>query len=601
VIRCNRGDWLHLTFSTRDTAHSFFLEEFNLDAKISPGRRDVSVFRTSDPTAKPRDTHEVVFEAKHPGWLGYLVSKSQYRCHVWCGPMHAFEHGDLIIEPNALLYAGMGLLFGIPVMQLIGMRSQLRQNAAGARRGSPADGWDIFQHLAWLKSLIRRRGFQFSWIAVSLPFVYLGVLAAMFGTQMSGRNFGVMGTWVVWLFLFVAVLTPFGGRIWCLACPLPFLGEFCQRGAFTGVRTGASGKTNNRFFGWNRSWPAWFSNAWPRTIAIVVLGTFSTVLVAKPRISGWVILGVIVLPLMMALIWELRAFCRYLCPVSSFAALYAKLSKLALRAADPDICGSCEVRSCQTGSDAGWACPYGLCVGEIDENDHCGLCTECIKTCPYDNVTLRWRPFAQETRVRGADVAWSAMAMLVLAIAYCLIHLGRWPALRDCVNVLDKGNWHLFAVYALILWFVALAGFPAVMLVLAEASRRFAKLSQNTRTVTIASAGALIPMGLMLWIAFVIPMLTVNASFVVQSLSDPFGWGWDFFGTANTPWHQLWPRAVPWIQVVCVLVGLHYSLRNAWRIGLDLTDQPRRAMRATIPMAALLIVLAGSLIWFFAN
>ncbi|MCK4993272.1 MAG: hypothetical protein KAS29_22390, partial [Bacteroidales bacterium] len=28
VIRCNRGDRLHLTFSSDDTGHSFFLEEF---------------------------------------------------------------------------------------------------------------------------------------------------------------------------------------------------------------------------------------------------------------------------------------------------------------------------------------------------------------------------------------------------------------------------------------------------------------------------------------------------------------------------------------------------------------------------------------------
>ena len=27
VIRCNRGDTLHLTFSSDDTGHSFFLEE----------------------------------------------------------------------------------------------------------------------------------------------------------------------------------------------------------------------------------------------------------------------------------------------------------------------------------------------------------------------------------------------------------------------------------------------------------------------------------------------------------------------------------------------------------------------------------------------
>lgn len=601
VIRCNRGDWLHLTFSTRDTGHSLFLEEFDVDAKIAPGCRDVLVFRTSEPAAAPYATDEVVLKAEHPGCLGRLVSKSQYRCHVWCGPMHAFEHGDLIIEPNTLLYVGIGLLIGIPVVQLAGVRLGLRHNAVGTRGVSSTRGWDIFQRLPWLKRLFRWRGFQFICVAVVLPFVYLGLLAALFGTQMSGRNLGVMGTWVVWLFVLVAVLTPFGGRIWCLACPLPFLGEICQRGTITGVRTGTSGLTNNQFFGRKLRWPAGLSNSWPRTILLLALGTFSTILVATPRLTGWVILCAILLSLVMALIWELRAFCRYICPVGAFVGLYAKLSKLTLRAADSDVCQKCEVQSCQEGSEVGWACPYGLCVGNIHENDHCGLCTECIKTCPNDNVTIRWRPFAQETRLRGADVAWSAMVMLVLAVAYCLVHLGRWPELRDCVNVLDKANWDRFVLYAIVLWSVALIGLPALMLLLAEVSRRLASLPQPTWTVMIALAGALLPIGLMLWIAFVVPMLAVNASFVAQSASDPFGWGWDFFGTANTPWHQLWPRAVPWIQVACVLVGLHYSLRNAWRICLELTNKTRTALLASIPVAVMLIVFAGSLIWFFAD
>lgn len=117
----------------------------------------------------------------------------------------------------------------------------------------------------------------------------------------------------------------------------------------------------------------------------------------------------------------------------------------------------------------------------------------------------------------------------------------------------------------------------------------------------IASTGALVPMGLLAWIAFVVPMLMVNVSFVRQSLSDPFGWGWDFFDAANTPWHQLWPRAIPWIQVGCILLGLGYSLRNGWRIWLDLTAEPRAALRGLLPLAVLLVAMAAGFVWFYAD
>ncbi len=85
VIRCNRGDRLHLTFSTNDTGHSFFLEEFDMDAKVSPSRNEVEVFKPSDPTEKSVRTREVTFTALHPG-LSKLPCCQKYipvPCLVW--------------------------------------------------------------------------------------------------------------------------------------------------------------------------------------------------------------------------------------------------------------------------------------------------------------------------------------------------------------------------------------------------------------------------------------------------------------------------------------------------------------------------------------
>ena len=72
MIRVHRGDRLHMTFSSLDTGHSFFLEEFDIDAKFSPGSTRVERFRVSDPTAPVEVTDTVVFEARHPG-LGAIV------------------------------------------------------------------------------------------------------------------------------------------------------------------------------------------------------------------------------------------------------------------------------------------------------------------------------------------------------------------------------------------------------------------------------------------------------------------------------------------------------------------------------------------------
>jgi hypothetical protein len=594
-IRCNRGDRIHLTFSTRDTAHSFFLEEFDIDAKISPAGGQLIVFRPSDPEAPPVVTDEVAFTAEHPGWLSGLVSKSQFRCHVWCGPMHAFEQGNLVIEPNTLLFAALGLLLGIPLAGLLGLRIPDGRNPQGV---------DLFVRMPRLKRLMKRRGFLFALTLICLVLVYLIILTALFGTLVSGRNLGVMLTWVVWLFLLVAVLTPLGSRVWCTICPIPFLGDFLQRRTFLGVRSGTSAGTRNRLYGLGRPLPGWMKGAWPRVFVFLAMGTFSTLLVANPRVTGWSIVGLILAATIMAVIWRHRGFCRAVCPIGAFVGLYAGAGKLALRSVDPGVCERCKARSCQRGSENGWACPYELCVADIRENTDCGLCTECIKSCPHDNVTLRWQAFAKECRVRTASEAWLAASMLVLAVTYCVVHLGPWPALRDAVNILDKDNWAQFGVFAAILWAAALGVAPALLYLLAAAGVWLAGSGGKGRKpvqVFAGSVGALVPMGLAVWVAFAVPMLMVNLSFVTQSLSDPFGWGWDFFSTAGTPWRQLWPRAIPWIQAGTVLVGLGYGLRTSLRIWEGIGGSVKAGLRGMLPMGLFLMTLSGWLIFFFTD
>jgi hypothetical protein len=96
-------------------------------------------------------------------------------------------------------------------------------------------------------------------------------------------------------------------------------------------------------------------------------------------------------------------------------------------------------------------------------------------------------------------------------------------------------------------------------------------------------------------------MLFVNVTFIKQSISDPFGWGWDFLGTANIPWHQFIPRAVPWLQSVLVLTGLHLSLRNLKKTWVHHHMNSRQLLLINLPMGLFLIGSAVAMIFFFTN
>ncbi|HZY25024.1 MAG TPA: 4Fe-4S binding protein, partial [Bacteroidales bacterium] len=537
--------------------------------------------------------------ARHPGILNYIVARSNFRCHVWCGPMHAFEQGKLVIFPNSLLVFSIGCVAGIIFLWLAGM---FRKTAPVVSSDEKRAGYkDLFAGSGFLKKLVVSRWPQILFLIFAMVMIYIVILTSILGTKVSGRNLGVLLMWAIWLFFLVAVLTPFFGRIWCTICPLPLFGDWIQRRSFFSPLSGTTKGYNNKFFGLFRKWPLWLSNDWPRLFLFMLLATFSTTLVATPVISGITVLMLLLVPTLMAGIWELRAFCRYLCPVSVFVGPFSRMSMLSIRNKSQVVCDRCKPKFCQNGSQDGWACPYGLNVGELNENSECGLCLECTRSCKFNNVSLYKRPFASELGTKNYGQAWMSVAIFTLAIVYSILYEGHWPVVRDYVNILDKGNWGLFGIYTIMVWSLALVIMPGLLFILSYTGVIFSKVDQSPRSAFLLSSGSLLPLGLTLWIAFVIPMLFVNISFILQSLSDPFGWGWDFLGTANTPWHQLLPRYIPIFQALIILTGLYYSMRNLRRSWKPFKVTPKKELLLLLPIAAFIIGVAITMLVFFTN
>ena len=116
-----------------------------------------------------------------------------------------------------------------------------------------------------------------------------------------------------------------------------------------------------------------------------------------------------------------------------------------------------------------------------------------------------------------------------------------------------------------------------------------------------ATSGALIPIGLAVWIAFALATSLSMMTFVLQSLSDPFNWGWNLLGMAGSRWHIIWAPAIPWLQVTCVLVGTAVSLRTLYDCWPGNAPPTRRARTGSLPLASFLWTAGAVMIWFFAG
>jgi hypothetical protein len=590
-IKANRGDRLQLTFSTRDTGQSFFFQDYDLDVAITPGSRLVSVQRLSRPGDPPIETETVEIVAGLPGWHGWLVGKSTFRNHTYNGPLHGTERGDLIVAPNLLLYAGLGLLCAIPLAAIVLSRGKIP--------GTSDRRLNLFTLFPRLKRILKAPSFQFNLALPMLAIFWFIILAGLLGTKVAGRNAGPMVVWVLWLSVLIVVLVPLGGRIWCTACPLPLIGEWMQRRRLSRNPAGA-GKPL-RVFGVPLIWPAWLSNAWPRVLFFLLLGTFSTTIVALPPATSWMLIGLIGMAILVSFFPEQRLFCRYLCPINSYISLYSTTGRVMVRSVSSQVCAGCQERFCLTGSAKGWGCPYGLCVGEIDRNNDCGACMECVKTCAYDNVAVFWRTAGRDKDVANYGEAWQAMVMFALACLYCVINFGAWDQVRDWTDIVDKRNWGSFAVYAVAVWVACLGILPLVWYLLIRVGLAIAQSRERERAVFRATSAAFIPIGLACWISFALATILSMMTFVLQSLSDPFGWGWNLLGMAGSAWHIIWSPAIPWLQVACVLTGAAYALKTLHDCWQNETGSGRRARLGAVPAGSFLWSAAAGMIWFFAG
>ena len=104
VIHVNRGDTVRLHFASLDVVHGFYLEGHDLNVTIRPMQSAVEVSRPSRP-GRSEPSEEVVFRADQEG-------KFRYRCSHTCGFMHPFMLGEMIVGPNRLLPASMGMAIG---------------------------------------------------------------------------------------------------------------------------------------------------------------------------------------------------------------------------------------------------------------------------------------------------------------------------------------------------------------------------------------------------------------------------------------------------------------------------------------------------------
>jgi polyferredoxin len=403
----------------------------------------------------------------------------------------------------------------------------------------------------FIKNALKNRQPQLAVFIVMLVGYIFAILAGLIGTPVGSRNFSVVFVWIAWWAVLILVAVPIFGRGWCAVCPIPLPGEWLQRGA---ILTPPDKKPK-----WlNLHWPRAFRNIWLQNISFLLLALFSSILLTTPNITGIVLAAMLFTAIGLSTIFERRAFCRYLCPVGGFIGLYSQTAPIELRIKDKQTCVTCNGKPCYNGSQTGYGCPWDVFPGGLTKNTYCGLCMECIRTCPHDNIAINLRPFSADLAKpsRKIDETFKAFIMLGSAMIYAGVLLGPWGTLKDAAYNVGTNAWFIYAIIFLAIIFIVLPGFFTLGILKTKTT-----LPLKQRFPSLATA--LIPLGLMFWIAFSLSFVLTNATYIFASLSDPLGIGWNLFGTTNVAWQpMLTPVLVP-AQTLSLVGGLIWSARTA--------------------------------------
>ncbi len=208
----------------------------------------------------------------------------------------------------------------------------------------------------------------------------------------------------------------------------------------------------------NLRWPKFLRNIWLQNISFLLLALFSTLVLTSPKLTSVILAAMLFAAMGLSMVFERRSFCRYLCPVGGFVGIYSQTAPIELRVKDKRVCATCEGKPCYNGSASGYGCPWDVFPPGLSKNTECGLCLECLRTCPHDNIAVNLRPFSADLARPSArlDEAFKAFIMLGSAMIYAGILLGPWGAVKDAAYHVGTGTWYLYAGAFLAVIFVIL-------------------------------------------------------------------------------------------------------------------------------------------------
>lgn len=427
----------------------------------------------------------------------------------------------------------------------------------------------------------------------AVAFLVLVVIAGFIGHENPYKNLAPTAVWVIW-WVGMAYCCGLLGNFWAVVNPWNAVYRWLEM-AWDFLVPGKAFGLGLRWPGWLGSWPAvvlfvwfvWAELMWPESdhpaqLARAAL-TYSLITWAGMFAFGrhaWLRGG--------------EAF-------SLVFGFLARFSPTEVRVTDPEIRAGCSSRRC-------------------GGKDGCVDCLECYERAAPGGRELNLRPWAVGL-LTHQPLGVSAVAFVLVMLASVTFdgllatplwsNIAGWmlysPVLRPLILVLQDVTGHAVAAIGTVALVVFLLAFQALYWLFCALMRSVtparARHGQGLRAVAGLFVLSLVPIALAYHLAHYLSFLLIVGQYMIPLASDPFGFGWDLFGTRL---YQVDIGIVDarfvWItSVVAIVTGHIVAVWLAHVMALRAFRDNRAALLSQVPMLLLMVGYTVLSLWILAQ
>ena len=426
--------------------------------------------------------------------------------------------------------------------------------------------FDLFS-VQLLRTILTSRLLTVGLRLLSVTLFFVVVIAGLVGLQ-SGFNIAPTFVWVTW-WVGLSFFTAFIGNLWPLVNPWRVLFDRAEGLVRRlGFRNGL--ELDERYPEALGVWPAvvlylvfvWIENVFsgsyvPRNIALFALA-YSLVTLYGMAFFGketWLRRGEM---------------------FSVFFGLLGRFAPTEVRVQDPGVCLDCDYCDDEA---------MGRCVN----------CYECFARAAPDERELNLRPPAVGLGLPEKVPPGGAAFVVVVLAGVTFDGLLQTPLWLEIVR-LTPVTQTLGTILLPLLFFGVYLGFVELSRILGGGEGSF-------RRFAAAYAFSLVPIAIAYQMAHYYTYLLIQGQMIISLVSDPLGWGWNLFGTADfEPRYGIVGAGFVWYSQVALIVAGHViAVYLAHSISLRLLRDPVRALRSQLPMLVLMVLYTISSLWILAQ